>query len=101
MMPEGDRLRGLQMGKTRHDRAGMFQRAPHQRALKCGQRRIDLVDGVANIKPEIGRHLIVARTRGVQPPGSGPDQLAEPALDLHVNVLERALELERSLVYLV
>ena len=32
----------------------------------------------------------------LQPPGGGPDQIAEPALDIHVNVLERALEIERS-----
>ena len=75
----------------------MFQRALHQRVLERGQRRIGLVDGVADIEPEIGRDLVVARTRGVQPPGGGPDQFAKPALDIHVNVLERALEIERSL----
>ena len=97
MMPERHRLRGLQMGEAGHHRAGMFQRPLHQRVLERGQRRIGLVDGVADIEPEIGRHLIVARARGMQPPGGGPDQLAEPALDIHVNVLERALEIERSL----
>ena len=98
MMAERDRLGGLQMGETGHDGAGMFQRPRHQRVLKRRQRRIDLVDGVADIEPEIGRDLVVARTRGVQPPGGRPDQLAKPALDIHVNVLERALEIERSLV---
>ncbi len=97
MMPEGHGLRGLQMGKTRHHGRGMFQRPLHQRMLECGQRRIDLVDRVADIEPEIGRDLVVARTRGVQPSRGGPDQLAQPALDIHVNVLERALEIERSL----
>ena len=97
MMPERHRLRGLQMREAWHHRAGMFQRPLHQRALERGQRRIGLVDGVADIQPEIGSHLIVARTRGVQPARGRPDQLAEPALDIHVNVLERALELERSL----
>ena len=47
---------------------------------------------VAHPKPEIGRDLIVARARGVQPPGRRPDQLGEPALDVHMDVLERALE---------
>ena len=97
MMPERHGLRGLQMGEARHDRAGMFQRPRHQRVLERGQRRIDLVDRVADIEPEIGRDLIVARTGGVQPSRRRPDQLAEPALDIHVNVLERALEIERSL----
>ena len=96
-MPERHRLRGLQMGEARHHGRGMFDRPLHQRALERGQRGIGLVDHVADIKPEIGRHLIVAGTRGVQPAGGGPDQFAEPALDIHVNVLERALEIERSL----
>jgi hypothetical protein len=96
MVPERHRLRGLQMGEARHHGGGMFQRALRQRLLERGQRRIHLVDGVADIEPEIGRHLVVARTRGMQPSGGGPDQFAQPALDIHVNVLERALEIERS-----
>jgi len=32
--------------------------------------------------------LIVARARGVQPPGRGADQLGQPRLDVHVDVLE-------------
>src|SRR6202035_4579125 len=49
-------------------------------------RRMRGIDGVADIEPEIGRHLVVARARGMQPPGGGPDQFAQPALDIHVNV---------------
>ena len=97
MMPERHRLRGLQMGEARHHGGGMLQRPLHQRVLERGQRRVGLVDGVADIEPEIGRHLVVARARGVQPSRGGADQLAQPALDIHVNVLERALEIERSL----
>ncbi len=97
MVPERHRLRGLQMREARHHGSGMFQRPLHQRTLERGQCRIGLIDGVADIEPEIGRDLIVARTRGVQPSRSRPDQLAKPALDIHVNVLERALEIERSL----
>ena len=52
------------------------------------------VDRVAHPEPEIGRDLIVARARGMQPPRRRPDQLGEPALDVHVNVFERALEVE-------
>ena len=97
MMPERNRLRGLQMGEARHHGVGVLQRPLHQRMLKRGQRRIGLVDGVADIEPKIGRDLIVARTRGVQPACGWPDQFAEPALDIHVNVLERTLEIEGSL----
>ena len=45
---------------------------------------------------EIGRDLVVARTRGVQPPRRRPDQLGEPAFHVHMNVLERPLEFELS-----
>ena len=97
MMAEGDGLRGLQMGKARHHGPGMFQRAAGQRMLEGGQRRIGLVDGVADIEPEIGRDLVVARPRGVQPSRGRPDQFGKPALDIHMDVFERALELERAL----
>ncbi len=47
---------------------------------------------VAHPQPEVGRHLVVARARGVQAPGGLADQFAEPALDIHVDVFERAAE---------
>ena len=97
MMPERHRLRGLQMGEARHHGRGMFQRAAGQGMLERGQRRIGLVDRVADIEPEIGRHLVVARARGVQPSRGRPDQFGKPALDIHMDVFERALELERAL----
>ena len=97
MMAERDGLRGLQMGEARHHGRGMFQRAAGQGMLEGGQRRIRLVDRVAHIEPEIGRDLVVARARGVQPPRGRPDQFGKPALDIHMDVFERALELERAL----
>ena len=69
MMAEGHRLRGLQMREARHHRAGVRKRLLGQRALKVGERRVERIDGVAHPQPEIGRHLVVARARGVQPPG--------------------------------
>ncbi len=30
----------------------------------------------------------------MEPPGGGADQLGKPAFDIHMNVLERALEAE-------
>ena len=97
MMPERNRLRSLQVGEAGHHGVGVLQRPRHQRILKCGQRGIGLVDGVADIQPKISRDLIVARTGGVQPSCRRPDQFAEPAFDIHVNVLEGTLEIEGSL----
>src|SRR5690348_3400552 len=97
MMTEGHGLRGLQMGKARHHGPGMFGRARDQRVLERCERLIRLVDGVADVELEICRDLVVARARGMQPPRGRPDQFAEPALDIHMNVLERALEIEGTL----
>ena len=66
MMAKGHRLRGLQMGEARHDGIGMLDGAINQRALKRRERLVDVVDNVAHVQTEIGRNLIVARTRGVQ-----------------------------------
>ena len=93
MMAEGHRLRGLQMGKAGHHRAGMLERLVGERALVGRERGIDRVDCVAHPEAEIGRHLIIARARGMQPSGRRADHVGQPALDIHMNVFERALEL--------
>ena len=53
-----------------------------------------VVDLVPDIEAEIGRHLIVARARRVQLAGDRSDQLGQPALDIQMDVLERAAEVE-------
>ena len=59
-----------------------------QHALQRSDGVDRLVARVAHPQPEVGRHLVVARARGVQPSGRGADQLGEAALDRHVDVLE-------------
>ena len=100
MMPERHRLRGLQMREARHDGRGVRQRLLGERLLIAGQRRVDVVDRVAHPELEVGRDLVVARTRGVQPPGRRPDQLGEPRLDVHMDVFERPLEAELARLHL-
>jgi hypothetical protein len=85
------------MGETGHDSAGMFHRPRRQRMLERGECAICLVDDVADIEAEIGRDLVVARSRGVQPSGRRSDQFGKPALDVHMDVFERALEVESAL----
>ena len=77
MMAEGDRLRGLEMGEARHHRARIFERLGRERELERAERAVDRADLVPDIEPEIGRHLVVARARGVQLAGHRPDQLAQ------------------------
>ena len=94
MVAEGHGLRGLQVREAGHHGRGMFQRPLHQRHLESGERGVQLVDHVAHEQAEIGCDLVVARARGVQAAGGGSDQLGQAALDIHMDVLERALELE-------
>ena len=93
-MAEGDRLRGLQMGEARHHRTRMVERLGGERQLKRAKRAVERADLVPHIELEIGRHLVVARARGMELAGHRPDQLAQPALDIEMNVLERARESE-------
>ena len=95
-MPERHRLRGLQVGEARHHGRGIRQRLLGKHLLIAGQRLIQRVDRVPDPETEIGRHLIVARARGVQAARRRPDQLGQPALHVHVDVLERPLEAESA-----
>lgn len=72
VMPEGDRLGALQVGEAGHDRVEMFQGLARQRLLIVAQRGIKSVDAIADVEAEVGCDLVVARTRGVQPPGRRP-----------------------------
>ncbi len=67
----------------------MLFRSDQQRTLQTDNRLGNLVDRAAHPQPEIGRDLIVARPRGVEPSGNGPDQLGKPVLDVHVDIFER------------
>ncbi len=94
MMPEGHRLRRLQMGEARHRVGGMLGSAVGQGAHDVGKLGVDAVDRVADPKAEIRRHLVVARPPGVQPPPGIADPLGEPRLDVHVDVFEVGREAE-------
>ncbi len=93
-MAERHRLRRLQMREARHDGFGFSIGALDQRQLQHLDLRQERVDGIAHIEPEVGRHLVVARARRVQPPRCVADQLAQPGLDVHVDVFERTRKVE-------
>ena len=92
MVAEGDGLRRLQMREARHHHIEMRLRLARQRELQGGERRVGGVDPVAHIELEVGRDLVVARARGVQPPGGLADQRLQAALDVHVHVFQRPRE---------
>jgi len=94
MMTERHRLRALQMREARHHRAGVLERLLGQGPLIVGEQPVEVVDARSDPQPEIGRDLVIARARRVQPPGCRPDQIGQPALDVHVDVFKRAIEFE-------
>ena len=87
-MAQRHRLRGLQMREAGHDRAGMLLGAGDQR----GQHRFDARDGAPVGGPhphaEVGRHLVVAAARGVQPPSDRTDDFGQAGLHGHVDVFQ-------------
>ena len=89
MMAERHRLRRLQVGEARHHRVGMFVGARDQRVEQAAEGRARLIDRVAHPQAEIGRDLVVAAARGVEPPGDRADLVGQPRLGQHVDVLER------------
>ena len=91
-MGESHRLRPLQVGVTRQYRALMHARRRHQRLLQ-------LMDGAEQQLPlrlapefQIGGHLIVARTAGVQLLAQIADPLDELAFDPGVDIFGIGLQ---------
>src|SRR3546814_10596449 len=92
MMSERYRLGVLQMRKARHNGLRVPFRLTEQCLLTGLQRRVYSIDLVAHPQAEIRRHLIVARTRGMQPSRGRPDPLGEARFHVHVDVFELASE---------
>ena len=100
VMAEVDGLRALQVRVARQRPVevalgGVDQRG-HERGdrIDAGQRRL------AREERDVGRHLVVARARGVQPAAHRARQLGEPPLDGHVDVLVVGREREAALAQL-
>ncbi len=62
-----------------------------QGALQRLDRLVGRVDRVPDPQFEVGGDLVVARAGGVEAPRRRPDQLGQPVLDMHVDVLERRI----------
>ena len=62
-----------------------------QRAPQLIDRVDERVAAAARVEPQVGRDLIVAAARGVQPAARVADLLGQPRLDVHVDVLERCV----------
>ena len=100
MVPEGHRLGSLQMREARHHGRGICERLRGERPLIAGERSIECIDGFPDPQAEVGRHLIVARARRVQPAGGRPDQFRQPAFHIHMDILKLSAEAEFAGFYL-
>ncbi len=97
-MPEGDRLRRLQMGEAGHYRFGMLLGAVEKGSDEPGQRLLGLLQLLFDPQAEIERDLVVARARRMEAPGGRADEGRQPRLDVHVDVFQPAREFECAAV---
>ena len=86
VMAKRHRLCHLQMGETRHKRGGVGFRQANNRTLQRPQCQSNVVNAIAQIKPNIGRDLIVARAARVQPLARVADQFRETLFDIEVHI---------------
>ena len=94
VMREKDRLCALEMRVAGDDHFQLSFAELHERALQLTQAGDNRIALIAQIKPDIGRHLIVSRTRRVQLRTSGSDAARQLRLDVHVDVFELDFELK-------
>ena len=92
----GHRLCGLEVCEAGHDPVGSGLGLPQQRLDQRQQPGFGGIELVADPEAEIGRHLVVARARGVQAACGFADQGLEPGLDVHVDVFQRGGKLEAA-----
>ena len=94
MMGKRHRLRALQMSITGHRGREMAARDVEQGLRETLEQRQYRGDFVAQIKAEIQRHLIIARTPRMQLLTRRADLLRQPALDREMDILVRDREAE-------
>ena len=94
VVAERHRLRGLQVRETRHDRVGVRRREIEQSRQQLRHQAAQRVDLVAQVQPDVGRDLVVARTAGVQTFADVSNDPDEAGFDVHVDVFARDRPLE-------
>ena len=87
-MAEGDRLCHLQVREARHRRGRFTFGQIKQVELKLFEQHHDVVNRIAQIEADIRRHLIVARTPGMQSLASIADEHGQALFDVQVHILK-------------
>ncbi|MOA04207.1 hypothetical protein D3C78_1237510 [compost metagenome] len=88
MVAEAHRLGGLQVGEAGHDDVGVLLGLGQQALLQAGDFAEDHVDLVAQPQADVGGHLVVAATPGVQLLAGDADAVGQTRLDVHVHVFQ-------------
>jgi hypothetical protein len=92
MVGQEHRLGALEVGVAGHPPVGVRARRFEQPRHQCGGQLAGTLGVAADVERQVGRDLVVARPPGVELAADRPDQLGEPALDRHMDVLVRAVE---------
>ena len=89
MVAESNRLCDLQMGKTGHHRIRFFLRQIDNATAQTRKFRKQRINPAPHIKADIGGHLIIARTPGMQTLARITDQIGQTLFDIHMHILKR------------
>ena len=95
---EPHRLRALEVRVAREQRVDVLARAQGERALEPDEPALGGGRRVPQVEGEVGRDLVVAAAPRVEAPRDRADQVAEPRLDVHVDVLEARVVGEAALL---
>ena len=93
-----NRLGTLKMGVAGQDHAGIAVAAADEGLLDFEQSAVDLVDGSADPKAEVGGDLIVSAAGGMQFSANVANPLDQRPLDVHVDIFQLDAKLELLLL---
>ena len=91
-MRDEHRLRRPEMRERRHQRVAGRRRLRRQRVDDARDRALQQRNAPPQIEPQVERHLLVARSAGVQPPAGVAEALDEQPLDEAVDVFVGAVD---------
>src|SRR5690606_34125648 len=86
VVAESHRLGSLKVGKARHDGLGFALGQVQQTGLQAGQLFGNHVDFVPQVQADVGGHLVIPATTGVQLLAGDADAVGQPGFDVHVYV---------------
>jgi hypothetical protein len=96
--PQADRARHrlLHVGVARQRRCALALRQAIERANDGVRAGIELIDRIAQIQPQGGEHLIVARAAEMDTPAGRSDARSEPAFQCRLAILVGELDVPQS-----